>query len=319
VSDVLKLKYKVGEIEFEAEGPAEAVEQQRINFMNAVLPDAVEAMARIHAAAEHQSYVKAAPQALISEASGQDVLPITLPQPENDFSRTSLASFLKNYGTLNEQDFVLFSAYFDENRNGKKSFSIDDVKRYYSEARRAMPKNPSVSTFRLAEKGYIMDAPKPENAKSGNYYMLTDAGIEHIESYVPKEDSGEKKKARSKARKVSPNISEEYAAITADDLNIKNYPAVKNLSRTKEQVIMAMYIVTNEKKGEWFSVDDIVHLLVDIFEVPANRDKVNGVFQRNKSMFTSEQDANNKKALRHKLLSGAKELANAIIHNATAE
>ena len=38
--DVLKLKYKVGEIEFEAEGPAEVVEQQRVNFMNAVLPAA---------------------------------------------------------------------------------------------------------------------------------------------------------------------------------------------------------------------------------------------------------------------------------------
>ena len=44
--DVLKLKYKVGEIEFEAEGPAEVVEQQRVNFMNAVLPAAVEAMVR---------------------------------------------------------------------------------------------------------------------------------------------------------------------------------------------------------------------------------------------------------------------------------
>ena len=28
MSDTLKLKYKVGEIEFEAEGPADAVEQQ---------------------------------------------------------------------------------------------------------------------------------------------------------------------------------------------------------------------------------------------------------------------------------------------------
>ena len=49
MSDVLKLKYKVGEIEFEAEGPAEAVEQQRVNFMNVVLPAAVDAMVRTQA------------------------------------------------------------------------------------------------------------------------------------------------------------------------------------------------------------------------------------------------------------------------------
>ena len=50
--DVLKLKYKVGEIEFEVEGPAEVVEQQRVNFMNAVLPAAVEAMVRTQTVVE---------------------------------------------------------------------------------------------------------------------------------------------------------------------------------------------------------------------------------------------------------------------------
>ena len=226
---------------------------------------------------------------------------------------------MKKYGVLSEQDFTLFSAYFDEKKNGKKSFSIDDVKRYYTEARRTMPKNPSMSTFRLAEKGYIMDAPKPEDAKSGNYYMLTNDGIAYIEAYVPKEDSGEKKKSRPKAKKVTSNISETYSSITADDLNIKNYPAVKLLSGAKEQVIMAMYIVTKEDKGEWFTVEDVVHLLINIFEVPANTDMVNGVFKRNRSMFAAEQDENNKKALRRKLLSGAKDFAVELIQRASME
>lgn len=97
------------------------------------------------------------------------------------------------------------------------------------------------------------------------------------------------------------------------------YPAVKDLSGAKEQVIMAMYIVTNEGKGEWFAVDDIIHLLVNVFEVPADSDKVNGVFKRNKSMFASEQDANNKKALRRKLLSGAKDFAVDIIQKNSAK
>ena len=53
MSDTLKLKYKVGEIEFEAEGPADAVEQQRINFMNAVLPAAVNAMVQTRSVSEN--------------------------------------------------------------------------------------------------------------------------------------------------------------------------------------------------------------------------------------------------------------------------
>ena len=120
-------------------------------------------------------------------------------------------------------------------------------------------------------------------------------------------------------KKSTSNISEMYVSITADDLNTKSSPAVKDLSGAKEQVIMAMYIVTNEGKGEWFAVDDIIHLLVNVFEVPADSDKVNGVFRRNKSMFASEQDANNKKALRRKLLSGAKDFAVDIIQKNSAK
>lgn len=57
----------------------------------------------------------------------------------------------------------------------------------------------------------------------------------------------------------------------------------------------------------------------NVFEVPADSDKVNGVFKRNKSMFASEQDANNKKALRRKLLSGAKDFAVNIIQENSAK
>lgn len=317
MSDTLKIKYKIGAIEFEAEGSAEAVEQQRVNFMNAVLPAAVDAMVRTQAVVERQSHIEPLAQPALLEADVSDAPMITPHQPENEFSRTSLASFLKKYGQLTEEDFILFSAYFDEQKTGKRTFSIDDVKGYYADARRPVPTNPSMSLHRLAKKGHIMDASKSEDAKGRkHYYTLTDDGITYIKSYVQKGDSAEKKKSRAKAKKSAPKISEAYASITADDLNIKNYPAVKALSGPKEQVIMAMYIVTNEGKGEWFTVEDVIHLLVNIFEVHADKDKVNGVFKRNMSMFASEQDTQNKKALRRKLLSGAKDLASSIIRDA---
>ena len=311
MSDILKLKYKVGEIEFEAEGPAEAVEQQRVNFMNAVLPAAVEARVRTQTVVERQPYIESATQPALLEAGASDAPMVTPHQTENDFSRTSLASFLKKYGTLGDQDFTLFAAYFDEKKNGTKAFSIENVKQYYQEGRRPAYSNNGMLLKYLVQKGYIMDTVVPEGAKPGNYYMLTTDGIAYIESYVPQEDLGDKKKPR--AKKATNKKDSVYSTITADDLNLAAYPEVKSLSPGKEQVIMAMYIVTNENKGEWFTVDDVIYLLTNIFEIPANVDNVNGVFKRNKSWFTSKQDDNNKKAYQRKLLTGAKDFAKRLI------
>lgn len=314
MSDVLKLKYKVGQIEFEAEGPADAVEQQRVNFMSAVLPAAVDAMERTQSVEKYNhQYIDTTQDAPLLE---NKTIKITKSDEYVDetFSRTNLASYIKKYGYLSDQDFVLFAAYFDEKKNGTVSFSSENVTQYYKDVRRPAYSNKSELLRQLAKKGYIMDAPTPEGAKSRNFFMLTDDGIQYIKSYVPKEEKGEKKKVHTKPKKSASNTSV-YTKITADDLNLKNYPALKSLSGAKEQIILAMYIVTNEGEGEWFTVDDVIYLLVNIFELPANIDMVNGVFRRNKSMFLKEKDPSNKKALRRKLLSGAKDLAKELIQS----
>lgn len=313
MSEVLKLKYKVGQIEFEAEGPADVVEQQRLNFMDAVLPAAVNAMVQTHTVSENREYIETTSNQPLLESGASGVTVVSKNERDVDYSRTSLSSFLKKHGTLNDQDFTLFAAYFDEKKNGITAFSSESVKQYYLEGRRSAYSNNSELLRQLAKKGFIMDAVAPEGAKSGKFYMLTDDGIAYVEAYVPKDNSEEKKKTRPRSKKSGLNVSETYATITADDLNAKSYPAIKNLSGSKEQVIMAMYIVTSEGKGEWFTVDDLIHLLVNIFEVSINDKKINGVFDRNRSMFFSEKDPNNKKASRRKLLSGAKDFAKELI------
>ncbi|MEO3944058.1 hypothetical protein [Gorillibacterium sp. CAU 1737] len=74
-----------------------------------------------------------------------------------------------------------------------------------------------------------------------------------------------------------------------------------------------MFIIFNEGKGDSFSVSDIQFILTDIFGLPASIDQINGVFKHNKNWFKSEQDPVNKKALRKKLLEGAKDYAIGII------
>lgn len=313
MSDTMKLKLKIGEIEFEAEGPVEAVEQQREIFVNGVLPAAVNAMAQTRATTESKAYIETVPEAPMLEVGEAETAPVKVESDAIDYSRISLASFINKKGALSEQDFTLFSAYFDEKKNNNVCFSIDDVKKYYSEARRPLPVNPSVALHRLAERGYIMDTDVPEGAKAAKYYTLTQDGIGYVDGYTPKEESGEKKKIRPKSKKTSSSYDGAYASINADDLNLKKYPPVKSLSGAKEQIVMAMYIVTSESKGEWFSVDDLKHLLVHVFEVSADNDKINGVFKRNKSWFASEQDESNKKAYRRKLLGAAKDFAQNLI------
>ena len=80
---------------------------------------------------------------------------------------------------------------------------------------------------------------------------------------------------------------------------------------------MAMYIITNEKKGEWFTVDDVSYILENIFGVTVGENSIQGVFIRNKNWFTSEQDPANKKALRRRLLSAAKDFAVTLINGST--
>lgn len=313
MSDTLKLKLKIGEIEFEAEGPVEAVEQQREIFVNGVLPAAVNAMAQTRAATESKTYIEPVPETPMLEAGETETMIATESNSEIDYSRTSLSSFLKPYGTLNDQDFTLFAAYFDEKKNGTKAFSTENVKQYYADGRRQAYSNNSELVRQLAKKGYVMDTNAPDGAKSGKYYMLTQEGIAYVKGYTPKADSGEKKKAHPKAKKTSSRYDGTYVSITADDLNLKKYPAIKSLSGSKEQVVMAMFVVMNENKGEWFTVDDLMYLLVNVFEVSTTIDKINGVFKHHKSWFTSEQDENNKRAHRRKLLGAAKDFAQSLI------
>lgn len=313
MNDNLKIEYKVGAIEFRAEGPVDAVEQQRLNFMNSLLPAAVEAMVRTQGVNAQEQFINDLPQTQMLESPHQNDIAM-IEGKRNDFLRTCLASFLKSYGALTEIDFTLFAAYYDENKNGKTAFSIDDVKRYYTEARRPLPQNPSMSLYELAKKGHIMDATPSDDAKTGKYYMLTESGISYIEGYVPKENSIEKK-PRTKARRTINKIPSAYASINADSLNLNKYPAIKSFSGAKEQIITAMYIITTETEYDWFTVNDIIYLLVNVFEIHADKDKVNGVFKRNKSMFVIEKDETNKKAFRYKLLSGAKDYVQKMIKN----
>lgn len=286
------------------------VERERSIFTNTLLTSAVEAIVRTRGITQAPQYVETteAPIKLLTDEISLDttVNTVTASQ-DSEFSRTNLASYVKGLGILTEQEFALFAAYFDEIKTSKEYFTKEDLSRYYAEARRPVPTNISMSLHQLAEKGLIMDATGVE-AKFPKPYIVSSDGMAFIKEYQPKPDT-EKKSA--KVRKSRPKIKSSYSDINCNDLNLENYPNVKSLKDFKEKM-MILYMVTNEKKGEWFTVADVLCLMTDIFGESVTKAQVEGVFKREKIWFKTENVEGNGKEVKRKLLNKGIEFAQSL-------
>ncbi len=296
-----KVKFKIGEIEFEAEGSAEVVERERNVFLNALLPAAVDAIVRTRGAGTAVQYISADSTPALMDSNSQDVLPLsanTTSVASVDFSRTSLCSYISKFGHIGDQDFALIAAYYDEKKNGNSSFSSETVKQYYTDARRTKYSNISELLRQLTQKGLIMDDPNAEK-KTPKFYILTSEGINYVENFQPKD---EPEKKTTKTKKSRAKVKSEYDGINVDELHLAKYPDVKTLHDFKEKMMMILYIVTNEKAGEWFTAADVLYLMTDVFGESATKDQVGGVFKREKLWFKVENVNDNKRDVKRKLL-----------------
>ena len=307
----IRVKFEIGEIKFEAEGSAELVERERSIFNNTLLPAAIDAIMRTRGATQQSSaYIEAPASLPPTLASENGLLPDTVGiEAGMDLSRITLASFIKKYGTLTEPDFVLFSSYFDELKNKACYFTKDDAEKYYDETRRTKPQNISMCLNRLAQKGLIIDATDAEQ-KFPKPYRVSSEGIEYIRSYTPKDTKEKKTSSSKKLRKRHTKGSSAYADINCDELNLSSYPSVKELKNFKEKMMLVLYIVTNEHKGEWFTADDVLCLLTDIFGEAATKDQVKGVFERERLWFKTEKEG---KCAKRKLLNQGISFAESLI------
>lgn len=316
-STEIRVKFEIGDIKFEAEGSAELVERERSIFTNKLLPSAVDAIVRTRGVTNRE-YVETYEQPnCVLETTHSNVLDapqFALPASET-LKRTSLSSFLGNYGVIGDQDFTVLAAYYDEKKNGTEFFTSETVKQYYNDARRTQYSNVSELLRQLAQKGLIMDNPNSEKT-TPKQYILTDKGLNYAETYQPKEENNEKPK-KTKSKRTHSTIVSTYSSLCADDLNLCNYPEIKSQKTFKKQMILLLFIVTKEGKGEFFTVADIQYLMTDMLGLPASIDQINGIIKKNISWFKKEQDENNKKAYKRKLLQGALDFAQAIVDEAS--
>ncbi|MEA4875636.1 hypothetical protein [Anaerorhabdus sp.] len=305
-----RVKFRIGDIEFEAEGSAEVVERERSFFSNTLLPAAVEAIVRtreVTQTKEYIDYVEKPIEILDGEANTKTSIETKI--NNLDMTRTNLASYIKGLGVLTERDFALFASYFDELKNGKEYFTSEDLKKYYLEARRPQPSNISMSLKVLAENGLIMDAPGIEQ-KSPKAYIVSNDGMLYIQEYQPKQNSERKVTKNHKSRQKSESI---YSDVNCDDLNLNKYPEVKTLKDFKEKMMLILYIFTVEGKGEWFTTSDILCIMTDLFGESATKDQINGVFTRERLWFKSEKVEGNSKVIKRKLLNKGLDFAKSLV------
>lgn len=308
----IRVKFEIGEIKFEAEGSADLVERERSIFNNTLLPTAIEAIVRTRNIERSAQYIEVQDlqQPAILTTTDTAALPEqTAVNPTTDFSRMGLASFVKLKGADTHYDFIICAVYFNEKRNGISSFSSATLKDLYSEAKKPLPNNLSMSLSELVKKGLIMEDVSAKGL-TPKMYVLTLEGEESIKNMHPAE--AKEKKMLSKPRKQRHKVDSPYATINCDDLNLERYPEVKSLKRFKEKMMLILYIITNEGKGEWFTTTDVLCLMTDIFGESATKDQVNGLFNREKRWFKSEHIDGNNKLVRKKLLNEAKAFAQSL-------
>ncbi len=312
----IRVKFEIGEIKFEAEGSADLVERERSIFNNTLLPAAIDAIVRTRGIMENTQYMPslgASVQPAVEVSADAQALPEQAYMTSTeDLSRTSLASFVKGKGASEHYDFIVCAAYYNEQRNGVSAFSSVTLKELYSDAKRPLPTNLSMSLSELVKKGLIMEDP---SAKGSNpkVYVLTADGEEVVKKMLPGEQK--EKKTSSKHRKQRQKTESVYANISCDELNLCNYPEVKKLKSFKEKMMLILYIITNEGKGEWFTMADVLFLMTDIFGEVATDKQVDGVFRREKRWFKAENIDGNKKLVHRKLMNEGKSFAQSLVMN----
>jgi hypothetical protein len=188
-----KVRFKIGEIEFEAEGDGGIIARERNEFVSTLLPLALDTMAKTMA-------VRQIPQttALLKSPTA-DVS--SLSQSTEDWRKMGLSLFAKEKGVESSTDFILCAAFFKEKKGEIKSFSSTTAKSFFEEAKKPEQGKTSDTIYKLAQRGLIMEYP-PAKGAIPIEYILTGDGEEYVKNLHTKVKKTSPR-PRKKTKKVS--------------------------------------------------------------------------------------------------------------------
>ncbi len=259
-----KLKMKFGNIEFEIESDSETVEKERKSFLE-TLPDII-SMSSNFVVMNNAKTENTLAEAKIAEENTTNI-----PRLIN----ININSFFSEKGFATDIDTCLGVIYFMNEYENTDIINTNSLKERMKTAKLVLPKNPSQCFNLLTQKGFIQPNGETENGAK-NYY-ITQQGKDYINTYV----KNEKTKTTPK-RSSSKPIESQYSSITKEDLNLDKYPNINEFKSTKDKVMMMMYLFTNENKGEYFTANDIIYLMSNLFNEKVTSDMAKGLF-KNKS------------------------------------
>ena len=280
-----KYHIKIGEVELSLEGDAEYIEKERSIFFNGILPMAVDAM--VNARAISQANKPPDSNIPMIDDGKRDYIP-----------GSSVNEFLRKKGFSTQIDTALGLFFYFTFEKGVIDFSTEELKSFFHEAKIPIPLNPSDIISKLVGRGHV----QPADQKGR--YTLTNSGIDYVNSFLGNKKD---KKTSSKPNRVHNKKESEYSNLSADDLNLKNYPEVKAQETFKKRMMLALFIIFTEGHGDTFSVVDVQYIMTNIFGLPATKDQVQGVFSRQRIWFKDIPDEKNTNIIKHKLLEGAKD------------
>lgn len=218
----------------------------------------------------------------------------------------SLSEFLKQKKFRSNIDIVLGIGYYLEKYKGVSCFSSNDIKLEAKSSKQPSLGNITECLNRSVTKAFVRQDNK---IKGVNQYTLTINGEAYIENYEPKDTKGQSKRKNNKSSK--PKTPSIYSSLTREQLSLDNYPTLKELKDFKSKMVLAMYIITTENKGEYFSVNDLSFILTDVFGESVTDNQINGVINRNTDWFNKLKDEKSK--VTYKLLNKGNDFAGSII------
>lgn len=281
-----KLRLRFGNIELEIESDSETVERERKSFLE-TLPSIIPLSSNF-IVMDNQNQQKTLDETKLLEDNTTNV-----PRLVN----MNINTFITEKGFSTENDTCLGVIYFMNMYENVDNINTNSLKERMKSAKLVLPRNPSQCIGALTQKGFVQ--PVGETEKGLKDYYITQQGKDYIDNYVKKE----KKKSIGK-RTNSKQIESRYSSVTREDLKLDQYPNINGLKSTKDKVMTTMYIFTKEEKGEYFTVNDVIYVMSNLFNERITNDMAKGLF-RNKSTshyFNKRNSQENSKVKEFKLL-----------------
>lgn len=290
-----RIRIKLGPNEFEAEGDSEFIQREREQFFS-LLPQALTTLS---------------PEVIDRVQIQQDAVDLneserlSLPHV-NQQKYESLGSMLKEKSFSSDVERVLGAAYFITQPENTANFTAKEIEAAFREARANKLSNVNASINRNISKGLLCEADEKKDGLKSFY--ITQDGIDWFLNYTPSANT-EKKKSTTvrKIQNVKPSSLQD---ISLDELNLEKYPKISSLKKFKDQLFVVMLIYTTEKNIEFFTRNDLLNVMKNIFLVHTTVDQIDGVFRRAGTMFDTKKE---KRIKSYKMLSGAKDAAEEIV------